>query len=145
MKRDVLANRGATLPDGSPTAPLSPAAERPAYSTLSQRLAGPHSRDEVEAAYVAARDAWAQAMRAANSGRTADMASLAIAQEAFEAAAAERTRWGGGSGTRVAIPVAPEPRRNIEVILGQEVEWNRVHQHEPARGLIGRLKRRLGG
>ena len=143
MKRDVTANRGATLPDGSAPAPTSPTAGGRAHSTLSRRLAGPRSRDDVEAAYVAARDAWAQAMRAANSGRNADMATLAIAQEAFEAAAAERARWSGA--THVAIPVDPEPKRNIEVILGQEGEWNRVHHREPSRGLAGRLKRLLGG
>jgi len=148
MKRDVTGSREATLPDGSAPAPTSPTAERPAHSTLSQRLAGPRSRDDVEAAYVTARDAWAQAMRAANSGRTADMATLAIAQEAFEAASAERARWSGGTraaiASRAAISVSPEPKRNIEVILDQEVEWNRVHHREPSRGLVGRLKRLLG-
>jgi hypothetical protein len=143
MKRDVTASRGVTLPDGTAPAPTSPTADGHAHSTLSRRLAGPRSRDDVEAAYVAARDAWAQAMRAANSGRNADMATLAIAQEVFESAAAERARW--SHATHAAIPVAPEPKRNIEVILGQEVEWNRVHHHEPSRGLAGRLKRLLGG
>src|SRR6188474_2137121 len=56
---------------------------------LTQRLARPQSVEEADARYVAARDAWTAAMRAANSGRSADLASLAIAQEAYEAAAAE--------------------------------------------------------
>ena len=99
---------------------------------------------DLEDRYVAARDAWTHAMHAANSGRPADMASLAIAQEAYEVVADERERWIATG--HVAIPIQPsEPRHDIEIAVGQEVEWRRVHEHQPKLGLMARIRRRLGG
>jgi hypothetical protein len=100
--------------------------------------------DELEQRYIAARDAWTQAMRAAGSGRPADMASLAIAQEAYETVAAEREQW-LASG-RVAISVEPPPKNSqIEIAIGQELEWRRVLAGDTRRGLFARIRDRLGG
>jgi hypothetical protein len=118
-------------PRGAPPAPLGPA----------------RSAEEAEARYVTARDAWTAAMRAASSGRSADLASLAIAQEAYEAASRERAAW--ASGTRAAaVPAEPEPTRSaIDVIVGQELAWRRVHHEDepPKRGFLGRIGRKLRG
>lgn len=115
-----------------------------AHSAFAHRLVGPRSREEVEKHYVAARDEWTKAMRAANSGRSADLATLALTQEAFEAAAAEREQWIAGG--RVAIPIEPEgARRGIEAAVGQEMAWRKVRHHEKPAGLLGRLKRRITG
>ena len=124
-------------------------AERPAQrigssmssSGLTQRINSPGSLAEAEEHYVSCRDAWTAAMRAASSGRPADMATLAICQEAYEAAALERERW--LSGGRVAIPVE-EPvndRASIEVVVDQALAWRDVHDHErdKPRGVLGRL------
>lgn len=95
---------------------------------------------------MAARDAWVAAMRRANSGRPADLASLAIRQEAYEQATAEVERW--RAAPRVAIPVEPETKRDgIEIAIGQEMAWKRVHERpsEPEPGPIGRLVRRFRG
>ena len=97
---------------------------------------------DLEERYVAARDAWTRAMQAASSGRPADMASLAIAQQAYEAIAAEREDW-LASG-RVAIPIEPSPKRHdIEIAVGQELAWRRVQQQEARSGLFTRIRRRL--
>ena len=99
---------------------------------------------DLELRYVAARDAWKLAMRAANSGRSKDLASLAIAQQAYEEVAAEREHWLAGG--RMAIPIEPDPQRHdIEVAVGQELEWRKVLHPTKARGFLGRLKDRLGG
>ncbi|MEO6578577.1 MAG: hypothetical protein ABIO99_06735 [Candidatus Limnocylindria bacterium] len=106
----------------------------------------PHSREAAESQYVATRDEWIAAMRRANSGRPADLASLAIRQEAYEQATIEVERW--RSAPRVAIPIEPEPRRSgIEVAIGQEMAWKRVHEKQgtPDPGLVGRLLRRVRG
>jgi len=98
----------------------------------------------LELRYVAARDAWKLAMRAANSGRSKDLASLAIAQQGYEEVAAEREHW-LASG-RTAIPIEPDPQRHdIEVAVGQELEWRKVLHPAKARGFLGRIKDRLGG
>lgn len=92
-----------------------------------------------------ARDAWTAAMRRANSGRAAHLASLAITQEAFEAASAELELW--RTGARIAIPIQPEASHSfLEAAVGQELEWRRV-LHPPVKkpGLFGRLRRRLNG
>lgn len=84
-------------------------------------------------------------MRAANSGRSADLASLAIAQEAYELALLEVGRW--RSGARVAIPVEPESTRvNLEIAVGHEVAWRHARDHDEERpgGLRG-LFRRIAG
>lgn len=110
---------------------------------ISQRINAPRSLAEAEKHYVACRDAWTSAMRAAASGRPADMATLAICQEAFEAASAERDRW--LSGARVAIGIdsahehAAHERAAIEVVVDQALAWQDVHDHEKPRGFLGRL------
>ena len=115
-------------------------------SRFTQRLRAA-SREEIEAAYVAARDAWTAAMKAANSGRTADLASLALTQEAYEAASIERARWvQAAPTTRTAIPVdRPGGTREIDMVVRQELDWKRVQTEPPrARGFKGFVKRVLG-
>lgn len=82
-------------------------------------------------------------MRAANSGRPADLASLALAQETYEAAAATVTQW--RSGATVAIPVEPDKKRaGLDALVGQEMAWRRVHEVQPNQpGPLGRLARKL--
>jgi len=129
-------------PAAAPPAPVIPAKVDAAEpSTPAQVPVGPHSREEAEARYIAARDAWLQAMRGASSGRPADLASLALTQETYETAAAERERWiaRGRSGR------AKEPPRGIEAAVGQEMAWRRVKQREKREGFLGRLKRRITG
>lgn len=88
----------------------------------------PHSAAEAEERYITARASWADAMRAAGSGRASDLASLAIAQEAYEAALAERERW--ANSPRMAIPVEPDRSKGLEAIVGQEMVRRAVHEHE---------------
>lgn len=138
--------------DDAPPETANPATDRPVAAPL-PRPAGPppfapaRSAEEAEARYIAARDAWTAAMRAAASGRSADLASLAIAQEAYEAAARERDLWSSGSRT-AAIQVEPEKTRSaIDVIVGQELAWRRVHHEDEAapKGILGRIGRKLRG
>jgi len=85
-------------------------------------------------------------MRAASSGRSADLASLALAQETYEAAAAERERWLAAppsKGTAIGIG-QPGATRAVEIVVGQGLEWKRVKEVEPRAGLGARLKRLLG-
>jgi hypothetical protein len=118
---------------------------------MADRLARPHSREEAEQRYIAAREAWTAAMRAANSGRSSDLAALAMAQEAYEEALADRARW--ASSPSVAIPVGEERPSGLEAVVGQELSWRRVHEHERElerdreqpkglRGLVRRITRR---
>jgi hypothetical protein len=132
------------------TTPPAEASARPqadhAPSTPAlQTDARPRSRDEAEARYVTARDAWTAAMRRANSGRAADLASLAITQEAYELASAEVESW--RSGRTIAIKVEPEKKRtNLDALIGQEMAWRRVHEVKVQKpGALGRLARRLTG
>ncbi|HEY6608778.1 MAG TPA: hypothetical protein VI277_06240 [Candidatus Limnocylindria bacterium] len=84
-------------------------------------------------------------MHAANSGRSADLASLALAQEAYEAATAEREIWLSAPASTRAIPVDPgSVKRDIEIVVGQGASWQRVKEHEPAGGVRGFLKRLFG-
>ena len=71
--------------------------------------------------------------------------ALALAQEAYEAAVAERERWLNGG--QVAIPVEVEqPARGLDAVVGQELAWRAVkHQDDEPRGLLGRLKKRIRG
>lgn len=138
----------ATNAEGAPTdgdEPIGPGriGHSMGAGALSSRRHRVVTPEDAESQYVAARDAWTAAMRAANSGRPADLAALAIAQEAYEAAALERDRW--QSGARVAIPVDAQPeRRPIDVVVGQELAWRQVHATEESKpGLFGRMKRRL--
>ena len=87
-------------------------------------------------------------MRAAGSGRPADLAALAMAQEVYETALAERDRWASSPTVSVPIEVATRPA-GIDAVVGQELSWRRVHQQEQERerekgrrGLLGRLFRR---
>ncbi len=106
--------------------------------TLTDR---PRSCEDAEARYVAARDEWIAAMRAASSGRPADLASLAIRQEAYEIATAEVERW--RSAPKVAIPIQPGAKRSgIDAVIGQELAWKRMHEQKRAAakpGILGRL------
>ncbi len=114
-------------------------------SAFAERLAQrPRSREEAEDRYVAARDAWTAAMRQSRSGKSADLAALAMAQEAYEAALEEKERW--ANSPRVSIPVAPDPSTGINAVVRQELSWRRMHEPEPPRrtGLRG-LVRRLRG
>jgi hypothetical protein len=133
-------------PPAPPQQPTAPALGRPAPAAAHDVAADIRRYDEdLEARYVAARNAWTLAMRIASSGRPADLASLAIAQEAYEAIADERERW--LTSERHAIPVQPESKgHTIEVAVGQELAWRRVlEQKPPPRGFLGRIRRRLGG
>ena len=128
----------------SPPAPAAP--RRDAGAPSRQPPSRPRSLEEAEAQYVTARDAWTAAMRRANSGRSADLALLAITQEAYELAAAEVERW--RSGATVAIAIDPGAKRaHLETAIGQEMAWRRVHASslEKRPGLLARLKRRLSG
>ena len=139
--------------NGSKAQRKSTATSKPAQAPIEpqplSRLAAhePPARSGVEAEerYVAARDAWTAAMRAANSGRPADLASLAIAQEAYEAAVAERQLW--ESGERFPMRAQDESMRtSIEAAVGQELAWRKVlHPDPPKGGVLGRIRRRLTG
>lgn len=117
-----------------------------ASTGLTRHINAPRSLAEAEEQYVTCRDAWTAAMRAASSGRPADMATLAICQEAYEAASLERERW--RSGARVAIPIEQpkNERPSIEVVVEQALAWRDVHAHErdKPRGVLGRLFGRRG-
>lgn len=133
---------GAEQDAADQAAPPSPAHRRAA--PVQHEAVRPHTRQEAEAQYVAARDAWIAAMRRASSGKPAHLATLAITQEAFEAAAAEVELW--RTGVRIPVPVQPERAVGIEVVVGQELTWREIHQHEEKRpGLLGRLRNRLNG
>lgn len=70
------------------------------------------------------------------------MASLALAQADYEAAAAELRRW--ETGQKTAIPIRPEAPRGIDAIVAQELAWRRVQTTDERRpGPLGRLLRRL--
>jgi hypothetical protein len=116
----------------------------PPTSRLAARIHRTQTPQEAEEQYVATRTEWIAAMKAAASGRPSDMAALAIAQEAYETAMVERDRW--LSGHLVAVPVEPDAPRDIEVVVGQELSWRKVHE-PPARkiGLIRRFIGRLTG
>ena len=129
----------------APIVPAAPRVHGSPSSGLSQRRHAPRTRADVEELYVAARDAWTTAMRAANSGRPADLAALALAQEVYESAVAERNRW--ESGGRAAIPIEPEDEeRKLGAIVGQELAWRKVRtvDEKPA-GILGRIRRRIRG
>jgi hypothetical protein len=112
---------------------------------LSGRIARPRSAEEAEERYREAREAWTAAMRAAGSGRPADLSRLAITQEAYETALAEQQRW--AAAPRTPIRVDADRPRGIEIVVGQELSWRRVHENESEqprgiRGLIRRITRR---
>ena len=142
--------RRALDPGTAAEAPAQPRAtttsEAPDSSSRVKGIISTAARYEsdLEARYVAARDAWTHAMHLANGGRLADMASLAIAQEAYETVMAERERWLGSS--RVAVPIeAPDTLHTIEIAVEQELEWRRVTKPRESRGFFGRITGRLRG
>lgn len=84
-------------------------------------------------------------MHAASSGRPADLAALAIAQEAYEEACAERERWEAG-GKVVAVPIESDKPRNLGAIVGQELAWRQVRaSQEKPLGILGRIRRAIRG
>ena len=129
-------------PRGTSQAPLP---KGPAAGTsLSSRVSRPRSPEEAEERYLACRNEWTAAMRAAASGKPADMAALAMAQQAYEEALAEHERW--AAGPRVAVPIQSDRPRGIDVIVGQELSWRRIHEQEQKkprglRRLFGRGKK----
>ena len=128
------------------SAPKAPETRRRLPSDVEnpRPLNPPRTRDEAEQQYVAARDAWVVAMRRAGSGRSADLATLAITQQAYEAASAEVELW--RSGVRIPIPMEPERTDGISVVVGQELTWRKIHSHDEKKpGLLGRLGQRLTG
>lgn len=136
------------VPEAEVSAPPAKTTEpEPTPSRLTQRLRQ-SSAEEAEAAYVAARDAWTAAMKAANSGRPADLASLAIAQEAYEAAVVERERWMKSEPVpRTAIPIeggGTKAPRELDAVVNQELGWRHVHDPKPARGIRGLFRKILG-
>jgi hypothetical protein len=148
VKRESKPAPGAEDADGAeqPPATGQVVRSRPAADAAPMRpVDAPRSRDEAEARYVEARDAWIAAMHRANSGRSAHLASLAIAQEAYEAALAEVEMW--RSGHRIPIPIEAGRTVGIEVAVGQELRWRRLHraQEEPRAGFLTRLRRRISG
>ena len=142
MKRTTqLDVQASTTPPTDPAPP--PVAKRVSVRPSTGLDAARYGQD-IEDRYAQARDAWTQAMQVAGSGRPADMASLAIAQQAYEAIAAEREQW-LASG-RIAISIQPSPKRHdIEIAVGQELAWRRVQQHDGRGGLFSRIRRRLTG
>ena len=142
-------------PDASPidpseaaAAPKAPARNRktsPPAAVSRTPVVGPLSTEEAEERYIVARDAWIAAMRKANSGRSADLAGLAITQEAYEQATAEVERW--RSGVKVAITVEPDAKlHDLETAIGQELAWRRVLElQEKPPGPLARAIRRLTG
>ena len=128
-----------------PKAPATRTRRTPKPAPVALPVGAPQSRADAEAVYAAARDAWVESMRKANSGRSADLASLAITQQAYELALAEVQKW--RSGVRVAFKIEPENHAHeLEAAVGQEFAWRRVHQlQEKPMGLLARLRRRLTG
>lgn len=151
-RRPATRTRPATNPqtDADADAPLGTTLRQrhAPSSTMADRIFRPQSREEAEERYAASRDAWTAAMKASSSGRATDLAELALAQEAYETALAERERW--ASSPHVAIPITADRPTGIDVVVGQELSWRRVHEHEQAReqaarerkGVFSRLFRR---
>jgi hypothetical protein len=106
---------------------------------LAQRQALARSRAEAHEHYLNARDGWVRTMKLAASGRPADLAALAIAQEAYEEATAEWERW--ESGTRVAVPIETEKDASVGAVVDQELRWRKLHDHDHPPGLGARIAR----
>ena len=142
MKRDateVQTQSSAPAPTGAP--PPAPHVATTAHGLAAEIAA---YGEDLERRYLATRDEWLKAMHAANSGRSADLAKLAIAQEAYEATATEREHW-IDSG-RVAIPIREDiERHDVEIAVDQGLAWRKVLAKPPTPGILGRIRRRLGG
>ncbi len=143
-RRRIATDIQAPAPE-PPIASETDAAPRPIQARMAQPFVGARSREEAEERYVAARNAWTLAMRDASSGRPADLASLAIAQETYEVAHAERERW--LSGVMVAIPVEPDRvhEREVEAAIRHELAWRVVLDQPKPEGVLTRLRRRIRG
>ena len=131
-----LSTDARTAADTDAPASGAPLRQAPAPATpLSARLARPRSPEEAEERYLACRNEWTTAMRTASSGKPADLAALAMAQQAYEEALAEHQRW--QAGPRTPMPVQPDRPRGIDAVVGQELSWRRIHEHdqEKPRGL----------
>lgn len=145
MKRRIadLETEAATAPPARLRRSTPAPADTNGKAVVSQPRA-PRTMEDVEAQYAAARDKWIKAMRKAGSGRPADMAALGLAQEAYEAAAAERERW--QRGERLAIRIEPEHREaDLSRVVAQELHWREVRSHHEPQGLFARIRRRFGG
>jgi len=130
--------------EASAQASATPTAQAPDTASQVKGIitAAEQYETDLEARYVAARDAWTHAMRAANGRRSADLATLAIAQEAYEAVMAEREHRLVGS--RVAVPIEEaDSRHALEVAVGQELAWRRVHEPNEPTGILHRIRRRF--
>ena len=138
-------NRPATREVAAPREPMSRAVVRAAVPAAPAPVLAPRSLEDAEQRYLTARDAWIVAMRRANSGRPADLATLAITQEAYELATADVERW--RSGVKVAVPIDGGTKRaGLEALISQEMAWRRLHATpEPKRGRLSRILRRLTG
>lgn len=136
---------GASEATEGPKAPATRKEETAPPAAVVTPIGPPRSREESEARYAAARDAWVESMRRANSGRSTDLASLAITQEAYELAMADVEGW--RSGLKMAFKIEPETHSHgLQTAVGQEFAWRRVHelqQRQPGR--LTRLVRRLTG
>ena len=104
-------NRPATREVEAPRAPTGRLPDRGAAHSAPAPapVLPPRSLEDAEERYVTARDAWVVAMRRANSGRAADLATLAITQETYELATADVERW--RSGVKVALPIDAGTKR----------------------------------
>ena len=124
-----LSTDARTAADADAPAPSAPLRQAPTPGApLSARLARPRSPEEAEERYFACRNEWTAAMRAATSGKPADLAALAMAQQAYEEALAEHQRW--QAGPRTPMPVQPDRPRGIDAVVGQELSWRRIHEHD---------------
>ena len=142
MKRDATE----VQTQSSVPAPTDAPPPAPPVATTAHGLAAEIAAygEDLENRYLAARDEWLKSMHAANSGRSADLAKLAIAQEAYEATATEREHW-IDSG-RVAIPIREDiERHDVEIAVDQGLAWRKVLAKPPTPGILGRIRRRLGG
>ncbi len=143
LRRATESRTDAVPTTGSTPAEAPAPAQRPAQDGAPGAPSSPRSPEEAEARYAAARDEWTAAMRAANSGRAADLASLAMAQEAYEEATAEVRLW--RSGEKVAIPIQPERNHaGLQAAIGQELAWRRMQEPKPKQvGPLFRLVRKI--
>lgn len=121
-----------------------PAAASPEQSSVGIQPRGPDLA-AAEAHYATCRNAWLDALRSSRSASNADLARLALAQAAYEAAATALEQARIEDGARQERLVAfrerrEEATRRAEAIAGQSVAWSRVRETKPARrGLLGRL------
>jgi hypothetical protein len=81
-------------------------------------------------------------MRRASSGRPADLASLAIAQEVFEMASAQRDGWQAAGRSAHLVREDHSRPQGVDVIARQDLAWRRVRESAlPGPRLLGRMAR----